>query len=227
MPNYCDYTMKVVGKKKNIITFLEWLKNDYHYYSDDDHEALKPNGKERYLYEFVDGDCHLLTNADKHFWRVFDAYAEKEDIVKEDDNKYSLIIFGDCAWSVYCCMMEGEHTYHDDNSNDDRYGAVQKLSPAHSTTLEQATAELDLDVEVYSCEPGCAFWEHYIVRKGDIELDDTGDYFVCYKEGYKDDAEIKKEIKKYMKDFNEKYLHEEDEAFIYSKINPFNPEWNI
>jgi len=34
MPNYCDFSMKIKGKKENVKTFIEWLSAHYNYGED-------------------------------------------------------------------------------------------------------------------------------------------------------------------------------------------------
>lgn len=74
-------------------------------------------------------------------------------------------VFGDCAWSVYCCMCEGSYTYYTDSHESD-----PKL-----TCLREATEELQLEVEIKSEEPGMGFWEHFHYKNGECLCNDTGD----------------------------------------------------
>ena len=87
MPNYCDYEMKVIGKKEDIQRLLNCLQADYNY------RAGKPEHK--------------------HFFRVFEA--EEAGTAKDNGNgTYTQYIYGYCAWSVWSCMMEGRSTYYSD-----------------------------------------------------------------------------------------------------------------
>ena len=138
MPNYCEYNMIIKGSKKAINRIIECLEADYNY------GAGKPD--------------HL------HFFRVFDVFYEKEDIINLGNGKYSLFIWGNCAWSVYSCMCDGEHTYYND---------VKKFHKDifMGTTLQEQSK--DCEIEVFSEEPGMGFSEHYIYKNGECLCDET------------------------------------------------------
>ena len=99
--------------------------------------------------ENVDTFFRYLTdydNSPKNFARIFSAEIDSESV--NDEGIKTMMIFGDCAWSVYSCMCEGEYTYFSE-------GDGVKL-----TCLREATAELSLEVEIRSKEDGMGFWEH-------------------------------------------------------------------
>ena len=81
-----------------------------------------------------------------HFWRVFSA--EMKDLEDCADGTCVAEIIGDCAWSVDCCMLDGPGSYANDR-------------PQESTSLKKESERLQLEIEVFSEEPGCAFQEHY------------------------------------------------------------------
>lgn len=89
MPNYCDYEMRVQGKKENVEEFVKVIKTDYQY----DNE----------------GNCKC--EAGRHLWRVFEA---DSDIVDIEDGLAVASIWGYCAWSVFSCMFDGDGTYQHD-----------------------------------------------------------------------------------------------------------------
>ena len=121
-------------------------------------------GQEADVREFHD----MLTNYDNvpHFWRVFDADIQEEELL--DDGRVQVDISGDCAWSVYSCMCEGEDTYAND-------------SPSCSTSLQKESLKKHLQIEVFSTEPGFEFAEHYIYIDGK-ELENScvkyNEYFI-------------------------------------------------
>lgn len=81
MPNTCDYSMRVVGKKENIEEFIKIMKATYNYFEK----------------EFSN---------DLHFFRIFEAI---EDQIEELDNRsYATTINGTCAWCVSSCMFDNE-----------------------------------------------------------------------------------------------------------------------
>ena len=145
MPNYCNYEMKIKGSKDAIKRVLECLKVDY------DYTIGKPEHK--------------------HFFRVFDS---REDGEMEDngDGTFTQFVYGDCAWSVYCCMFSGGGTYYNDckESHPDIFMGT--------TLLEQSQ---DCEIEVFSEEESMEFSEHYIFKNGECLCDD---YVDCEQAGY-------------------------------------------
>lgn len=80
MPNYCNYSMSVVGKqRKNVEEFIKIMNADYNYGT-------------------------MEFNSDRHMFRVFEA--ESDEIVEREDGRFQVGISGYCAWSVRCCMFE-------------------------------------------------------------------------------------------------------------------------
>lgn len=163
MPNYCDYEMKVVGNEESIKEFIKVMNSNYNYHT----------------MEF-DFDRHMGG-------RVFEANAG--EIVNQEDGKFNTTISGYCAWSVWCCMFDGAHTYYNDFK---KYGAQN-----HSTTLIQESGKLNLDIEVYSEESGMCFQEHYLIKQGILEINEErewNEYCICDYET-KEEAEEELEIK--------------------------------
>ena len=141
---------------------------------------MKVNGKMENIDKFI---SYLKSNynynanppkidADKHLFRVFEAnIVEKE----ENDGYPYCIINGECAWSVFSCMFSGEHTYYDLVKKDHE-------KDFKGTTLEECSKELELDIEVFSEEPGVGFMEHYLIKNGDVIIDDCEEYREEYNE---------------------------------------------
>ena len=100
-------------------------------------------------------------NSPKNFARIFSAEIDSESV--SDSGIKTMQVSGDCAWSVYSCMCEGEHTYY----SEDQSGKL--------TCLREATKELNLEVEIRSTEPGFNFWEHFWYKDGECLCDDCGD----------------------------------------------------
>jgi len=98
---------------------------------------------------------------DIHMWRVFDAY--RNSYKGDDEELY--FIGGNCAWSVYSCMFDGPGTYQ------------QRDETGKGTTIVQLSKDLNLDIEIFSEEPGIGFMEHYIIRQGDVTTNDVVDYY--------------------------------------------------
>lgn len=157
MPNYCNYELLAKGSKENLLKLKEVFQSNYNYKKQDDGA-------------FIENDCNW-----KHLFRVFEAESIENDLDEGEIN-----IYGYCAWSVYCCMCEGEYTYYSDTI--DEYGDAFK-----GTTLQELSRELNLDIEIFSDESGCGFMEHYAYRKGECihnecvdwveaENEETGEY---------------------------------------------------
>ena len=132
--------------------------------------SMKVNGTKANVDEFIkiiqtdyNFDDNGKCNVDRHFWRVFEA--DVTDEIIEDDFK-SVIITGYCAWSVYSCMFDGPNTYQSHHPNPEDGG----------TTLPLESARLQLDIELFSEEPGCEFMEHYLIRNGEVEIDDCVEF---------------------------------------------------
>lgn len=114
--------------------------------------------------ESVDTFYRYLTdyeNSPKNFARIFSAEIDSESV--NDEGIKTMKIFGDCAWSVYSCMCDGESTYFSENEGE------------NLTCLPEATKELSLEVEIRATEEGMGFWEHYHYKDGECLCDDSGD----------------------------------------------------
>ena len=97
-----------------------------------------------------------------HFWRMFEAYDNDE--YEMNDGSHVMEIGGYCAWSIEtCCRASG-------------YSEGIDL-------LAVNTKDLDLDVEIYTEEPGMCFQEHYTYKKGKCICDE------CLDIGFDDNME--------------------------------------
>lgn len=123
---------------------------------------------------------------DKHMGgRVFEAYVD--EFKEVDNNKFAAIICGDCAWSVSSCMFGGEWSYYNGFKNDYQ-------DKCRSTTVPIESKELDLNIEIFSEESGCCFMEHYLVRKGDVEIEDCVDWEEYFIDEYETKEEAEEEL---------------------------------
>ena len=186
MANNCEYTMKVVGTKKNIDEFIQVMQADYDY-------QTKTFKYVRHIGE-----------------KVFEAELYEQN--SREDKLSEAWIKGYCAWSVSICMFGGEHSYYND---------FKKRADCRSTTIPIESKKLNLDIEIYSSEPGCEFQEHYLVRKGKVEIDETTEYLCLYVDEFK----TKKEAEE---NFNEKFSKEEWEGRTDCiERGGFDWEWHI
>lgn len=93
----------------------------------------------------------------------------------EDDNLAELN--GWCKWSVQSALIDNAVSMR---TNPDKW-FIGDSAPKEFITLWEACERWDLDMEVYSEEPGCEFQEHYVCRGGDIDCYDCiewSEYFV-------------------------------------------------
>ena len=161
MPNYCSYSMKVKGTHENIEQFIKIIQTDYMYNKDG--ACINPDTNEP---------------VERHFWRVFEAYVVDDETENE---VRSVIINGDCAWSVTSCMCDGRWTYQGQNPN------------GRGTTLKQESARLNLSIEVFSEEPGCGFMEHIVFVNGKSIVNDCIDWNEYYTEEFETVEEMNAE----------------------------------
>lgn len=143
MPNWCVFEINVVGPKEGVEYMLNVLKCDYSYH-------LEPptfSFKEHVFRTYIDGYA---------FDKEYDQYG--------DYVHYQ--IWGDCAWSVYCCMF-------DDGSPFSYYTSIKNNYPNNRcTTLIDLSARFGLIIEIWSEEPGMCFREHYMIQNGVMIVDE-------------------------------------------------------
>lgn len=213
MPNYCNFTMKIKGKAGDIMTLANWLNADYHYVEEGNDASWNQPPKNGSEVIFKEGNITLYTNEEHHFYRVFSF--DVGDITEEDDGLYSVIGFGDCAWSVYSCMFDGPQTYYGDHKD----GGVR----THAITIPDACEKLGVWVEIFSSEPGCCFAEHYRVSNtGAIEENEEYDYSETWLEEYENKEAAEEELGRKISD------DEWDQGYVVNcEINPDEPEWFI
>jgi len=171
MPNYCDFYMRIKGEKQNVYKFATWLSADYNYC----------DGKPE-IYVEIDGK---KMSTEHHIgWRVFECYFEEDVFDKGYFGKEDIItlsLSGYCAWSVNSCMFDGPFTYYADNHNE----CIEKYGEDKSLTLPMACEKLNLEVEVFSSEPGMCFSEHYrIDSNGELTIDEETGYVETFIDEY-------------------------------------------
>ena len=172
MPNICEFDAKVKGKKKDVLKLVDWFRAHYDY-------SDKNNGLKCWTVEKNDEKVPC----EHHIgFRVFQTELV-DDFSDYDDNEVVTgTIFGDCAWSVCGCVMEGQFSYISRNQEDkDKY--------IYCISLPDACKKLKVEIELFSREPGCGFSEHYYInKKGEVEIDEEAEYseiFVsCLHEDY-------------------------------------------
>lgn len=108
----------------------------------------------------------VYCSEDAHMFRIFEATL----IESKDDY---IIIDGHCAWSVMACMFNDKYTYY-------RNMKTKYKDECKATTIDKLSKELKLDIEIFSEESGCGFMEHFLIKQGEIIIDDCVDYCENY-----------------------------------------------
>jgi hypothetical protein len=204
MPNYCDARIVFRGYKDNVDEFRRILDADYNY-------ITKEFSKQKHFYRIFD---------------VWDIWCEQKGVLK------TMEVEVECAWSIYCCMMDGPFSYYRDcipedaDLNDENI----KLHLEHSTNIMLEAERLKLEIEIVSAEPGVGFQEHYYIHDSELLLNTETKYHEYYIGDYDTKEEYERETAEeiplsaddylYYKENNEDiyipYLVEIDEN---SKIN--------
>ena len=108
----------------------------------------------------------------------YDAHPSGEVEVEETSDCFSAVFLVKCRNSAYANMMEGEGTsyslYHEDPESFRENG----LEPF---TLEEASKELHVDVEIWVYHPDYdeeeCYYEHYLCRDGELEIEEEMENF--------------------------------------------------
>ena len=119
-----------------------------------------------YDYSKPDLDFHK-----PHFCRIFEAYIASYET-------YGLLAVAEydisCAWSVAACMLPGKFSYYADTK--DGINGIK----TYGTHLLEIGKKLNLDVEIFSSEPGMGFQEHYRIQSGIMCEDECTEYHELY-----------------------------------------------
>lgn len=104
------------------------------------------------------------------------------DSIEKADGKNRAKISGWCKNSIDSALVSDaidmrKRPEHWSGGGYDHNGYKLKF-----VTLYEACKELNLDMEVYSEEPGCEFQEHYLYRDGRLEVDETVRYWETFDE---------------------------------------------
>ncbi len=108
-----------------------------------------------------------------HMFRIFEAEVyEREDVGLMSQVK----LFGNCAWSVASCMLDGPITYYNDYIDAIRRHPERYVGFGPGTHLRELSQKLKLAIEVYSEECGMCFCEWYYFKNGEFLEDQVGNY---------------------------------------------------
>ena len=191
MPNYCTGFMNVRGYAPNVDEFLKILQADYSYHKDSNNHdyswCLDPKNF-----------SHI-----PHFFRVFEAYKFDE---KWNSGVYKCIsVDFTCAWSVSSCMLGGPWSY---------YFSFEKDHPGehYGSTLLIESKRLQLEIELWSYEPGMVFQEHYKICSGIMVKEEVLDFAIMDIEGLNTYDEFKAKYpnaKTTKEEFEERVINED------------------
>ena len=197
MPNICDFSMQVTGKNKNILEFYNSLDAEYDYYN-----VKKIPGK--------------------HFFRVSDLYIHDQeyiDLMKDPEEISSFKIDGECAWSVYNCMLPGKNTYYSDMKKSIEASKRDPLNPTtpifHGTNLLIESQKLNLIIEVFSEEGGAGFHEHYVIKEGKFIIKESTKYKAIHYS----------HLEEYNQEHGTEYTLQDFNGDVYLEIGGF--EWEF
>lgn len=134
--------------------------------------SMRIKGTKENVYEFY----KRMEDYDRpnHLWRLeADIYNECTNV----DGSTIIDVAGSCAWSIEsCCRASG-------------YSGGVDL-------FEVNSRELNLEIESWSDECGCAFQEHYLYKNGECLIDDCVDWHEYYydESEYESFEEFKEEL---------------------------------
>lgn len=166
MPNYCSYDIHARGSKKNLLTLYDWLKAQYDYTAGNTDE----------IKVWKQGPNNTKIPLDHHIgYRVFETYAYADwlddDEVVIDDEEEVLYLSGCCAWSVASCIIR-------DSSG---LGYLNQYDNSEAISIEEACGLLNIECEIFSCEPGMMFAEQYYINsKGKIIEEKETEYYEIF-----------------------------------------------
>lgn len=112
--------------------------------------------------------------------------ADAQILYEDEENR--ALIDGWCKWSVQSAMIDNAISMR---TEPNMWGWTKDVNPStlEFITLWEACARWNIDMEVFSEEPGCAFQEHYLIIDGQVVCEDC----VEWNEYDLDDFETKEE----------------------------------
>lgn len=213
MANNCTGFMYVRGYAPNVDEFIRIMQANYSYFKDRDNRNYTWCADPKNF-------SHI-----PHFFRVFDASPYEEPWWYIGITKCVCIDF-DVAWSIYSCLFPGPQTYYNDFQ-------TEHPNQHFGSNILIESKRLQLEIEIWSYEPGMGFQEHYKICSGilvkseehrfnGIWLEDYSNYQECIKELNKHNISLAFPLTE--KEFNERVengdywyeygLHEEEVDFL-------------
>ena len=128
--------------------------------------SMYVRGKSEDIQRFYDAMCQ---NGNVYMGRGADA-----ELIMEDDD--GARIEGWCKWSIQSALIDNAISMRT-NPGMWWFGDNVDASKIEFITLDEACDKWNLDMEVYSEEPGCCFQEHYLFVDGAMVLEECVDYY--------------------------------------------------
>lgn len=151
--------------------------------------------------------------------RYFGGWLENIMYEMEDDpiNQSSIaFVTGGCKWSVILSLLGVKDSYYDEDKKD--YGDKSKV-----TCLENESKRLNLDIEIYSSEYGVGFEEHFLIKEGELLINDCVNAWQL-DEMYFENEDLSEEFKEIVERFYKKKIsnNEWEELHKWLLENPRN-----
>jgi len=141
MANYCFFTMYAEGKPESIDELVARMVTEY------DHDKGVGNRP--------------------HFWGVFGV--DVDDKAPRTEGTRLVEISGQCPWSVWSCMTDGEDSVARSKAED------PKLAP-YCTSLKKTANEFGIEIEVFSDEPTGCVEEHFHYSPNGLSVEEWCEY---------------------------------------------------
>ncbi len=138
------------------------------------------------------------------------------EIIYEDESYTQ--IDGICKWSIQSALIDNAISMKKEPEK--WYFGKNESDGLTFITLIEASEKWNLDIEVFSKETGFEFMEHYLIRKGEVEIDDCIDY----QEIWVDEYETKEEAEE---DLDTTFTDEEWENRECGYIQRGGVEWDF
>lgn len=175
---------------------------------------MRVKGRNINMKKFMDA---LTQKNNIYIGRGADACIDYDD-EEDESEENTATVSGYCKWSIWSSLIDNAVSmrktpkawYHEKGEENLTF-----------ITLIEASTIYDLDIEVFSSEPGVGFEEHYYIEKGNMINDECVDYTEIYVGEFetKEEAEEEYEIK--IPD------EEWDNADDYIKRGGFNWDFKI
>lgn len=121
-------------------------------------------------------DIEKFYNAMQQKGNVYMGRGADAEIEYEDEDEYSIgWIQGWCKWSVVSALVDNAISMRTE-PNRWYFGDDVDTSKIEFVTLIEACKKYNLDMEVFSEEPGCCFQEHIMIIDGDVIIDDCAEW---------------------------------------------------